>query len=58
MELSGTDLCGEIGKCGTAFLWLTSCIQDVRDDVAGAMRTGMKGILVKTGKYVFSVFLD
>ena len=33
----------KLESAALAFLWLTSCIQDVRDDVAGAMRTGMKG---------------
>jgi ribonucleotide monophosphatase NagD (HAD superfamily) len=27
-------------------------LQDVRDDVYGAMKSGMTGILVKTGKYM------
>jgi len=43
----------------TSFNWLLIFIffslhaikQDVRDDVQGAQKAGMKGILVQTGKY-------
>lgn len=29
--------------------------QDISDDVFGAMNVGMKGILVKTGKYIDNI---
>lgn len=31
------------------------CIKDLNDDVCGAMNIGMKGILVKTGKYIANI---
>ena len=33
-------------------------LQDIHDDIAGAMAIGMKAILVKTGKYLPSVSID
>lgn len=29
--------------------------QDLNDDVCGAMKAGMKGILVRTGKYIENI---
>lgn len=33
-------------------LKLCSNLQDPKDDIVGAMNIGMKGFLVKTGKYI------
>lgn len=33
-------------------------LQDFNDDIVGGMALGMKGVLVKTGKYLSSVNLD
>lgn len=30
-------------------------VKDINDDILGAMNVGMKGILVKTGKYINNI---
>lgn len=35
-----------------------SLLQDFNDDIVGGMAIGMKGVLVKTGKYLPSICLE
>lgn len=35
--------------------YFTWKIKDINDDIFGAMNVGMKGILVKTGKYIENI---
>lgn len=39
-------------------LLINHLFQDINDDIEGSMRIGMKGVLVKTGKYLPTVSID